>query len=362
MELQDEVASLAQRINDPWITAHLHFSRSVVYTDHAPETAYANFQAGLPHIRAGGDYYILSLSLIHMGEAALVLGRTREAEEYFSEALSTSLELGNGVCEVLAVSGLAMTACAGGAWREALAHSNRAAERSREVGETSGRAKALFALAEAQHGAGDLVAARKSYGEAIRFSVAAQALPTVIDAWLGLATLDVHDHSLGDALAILLPFIRDHPATRRLTAQRAYDLVSKLREEHDAQMIASGERVAATLAPDAVYKLINAYVEGNTSLASHRALTEPGPEPPQPDQVVGGMYVADTNETLSPREVEVLRLLSAGASNQVIADTLTISLHTAKHHIANILRKLGVASRTEAAVRSQSLVLDDTSA
>ncbi len=77
---------------------------------------------------------------------------------------------------------------------------------------------------------------------------------------------------------------------------------------------------------------------------------------------MGGMFVADTNETLSPREVEVLRLLSAGASNQVIADTLMISLHTAKHHIANILRKLGVASRTEAAVRSRSFVLDDTSA
>lgn len=145
------------------------------------------------------------------------------------------------------------------------------------------------------------MAARKSYREAIRFSVAAQALPTVIDAWLGLAELDVRDHNLGDALAILTPCIRNHPATRRRTVQRADDLLTKLREEHGAQVIASGERAAATIAPEAVYKLINAYVEGNISLVSPRVLTERGAELRQPAQGAGGMYVADTNETLSPR-------------------------------------------------------------
>jgi non-specific serine/threonine protein kinase len=51
---------------------------------------------------------------------------------------------------------------------------------------------------------------------------------------------------------------------------------------------------------------------------------------------------------LTPRELEVLRLLSAGHSNRAIADALTVSLATAKGHVANILDKLGADSRTAA--------------
>jgi predicted ATPase/DNA-binding CsgD family transcriptional regulator len=48
---------------------------------------------------------------------------------------------------------------------------------------------------------------------------------------------------------------------------------------------------------------------------------------------------------LSPREIEVLRLLAAGASTQAIADALFISHATARTHVTNILRKLDVGSR-----------------
>jgi DNA-binding CsgD family transcriptional regulator/pimeloyl-ACP methyl ester carboxylesterase len=51
---------------------------------------------------------------------------------------------------------------------------------------------------------------------------------------------------------------------------------------------------------------------------------------------------------LSRRELEVLRLLAAGKSNQQIADNLVISLNTARKHVANILAKTGTANRTEA--------------
>src|SRR5581483_4563255 len=52
---------------------------------------------------------------------------------------------------------------------------------------------------------------------------------------------------------------------------------------------------------------------------------------------------------LTEREVEVLRLLAQGKSNQQIATELSISLHTAGHHVGNILTKTGAANRTEAA-------------
>jgi DNA-binding NarL/FixJ family response regulator len=73
------------------------------------------------------------------------------------------------------------------------------------------------------------------------------------------------------------------------------------------------------------------------------------PTPPQnrpgPDGKQGVVH-----EQLSPRELEVLKFIVEGCSNQQIADKLTISLGTVKTHVYNILNKLSVDRRTEAAV------------
>ncbi len=65
--------------------------------------------------------------------------------------------------------------------------------------------------------------------------------------------------------------------------------------------------------------------------------------------------INSTTKSLSPgfdlteREIEVLRLMVQGRSNPDIADELVISRFTVKNHVSNILSKLGVTSRTEAA-------------
>jgi DNA-binding CsgD family transcriptional regulator len=62
---------------------------------------------------------------------------------------------------------------------------------------------------------------------------------------------------------------------------------------------------------------------------------------------------------LTRRELEVLRLVSAGHNNRQIADTLFISVKTASVHVSNILSKLGVASRGVAAATAHKLHLFD---
>jgi DNA-binding NarL/FixJ family response regulator len=62
-------------------------------------------------------------------------------------------------------------------------------------------------------------------------------------------------------------------------------------------------------------------------------------------------------EPLTPRELEVLRLMAEGLPNKTIAARLDISEHTVKFHVNTILGKLGVASRTEAVVRATRLGL-----
>ena len=63
---------------------------------------------------------------------------------------------------------------------------------------------------------------------------------------------------------------------------------------------------------------------------------------------------------LTDREAEVIRLVAAGRSNQQIADALFITRKTASVHVSNILGKLGVANRVEAAAIAQRLGLVDS--
>jgi LuxR family maltose regulon positive regulatory protein len=62
-------------------------------------------------------------------------------------------------------------------------------------------------------------------------------------------------------------------------------------------------------------------------------------------------------EVLTARELEVLRLMAAGASNAAIATGLGMSLGTAKWHVGHVLAKLDAANRTQALVRAQQLGL-----
>ena len=58
--------------------------------------------------------------------------------------------------------------------------------------------------------------------------------------------------------------------------------------------------------------------------------------------------IATEVPVLTPRELEVLRMLAEGEANKTIAWKLGISEHTAKFHVASILTKLDAGSRAEA--------------
>jgi DNA-binding NarL/FixJ family response regulator len=80
-----------------------------------------------------------------------------------------------------------------------------------------------------------------------------------------------------------------------------------------------------------------------------RLLQRLASEPPGQEELPPGR--------LSPREREVLKLLTLGQTNREIAQNLTVSVATVKNHVEHILAKLVVSDRTQAAVRAIELGL-----
>lgn len=141
----------------------------------------------------------------------------------------------------------------------------------------------------------------------------------------------------------------------------AFELIGKIRlHSPDSQVIVFSSfdnplyvaRAVAAGAHDYVVKgesaeeILGAIEDAAAGLPSKRAADL--------RRVVGTMANRSQPENidspLTPRETQVLRQIALGLSNKEIAETLAISVETVKEHVQNLLRKLAMSDRTQAAV------------
>ncbi len=157
------------------------------------------------------------------------------------------------------------------------------------------------------------------------------------------------NHMPGVSGVALLPALREQlPALRVLmltVSEDEQDLAAALRNGAQGYLLKTmdGEDLVAALqrtmrgesvvSPEMSHKLLNALRGGAAATAASAA---PAAEPDSPP--------------LSPRELEILRELTLGASNKEIARKLGIAESTVKIHVQHILRKLELSSRVQAAV------------
>ncbi|MCE3274541.1 MAG: ATP-dependent transcriptional regulator, MalT-like, LuxR family [Propionibacteriaceae bacterium] len=97
----------------------------------------------------------------------------------------------------------------------------------------------------------------------------------------------------------------------------------------------------------------------DTLLAAFTGQKPPPDTSTRATAVVTGSHPEGLVEPLSTRELDVLRLLSAGRSNAEIARELFVEQSTVKTHLIHLYRKLGVSSRTQAIARARALQLLD---
>ena len=114
----------------------------------------------------------------------------------------------------------------------------------------------------------------------------------------------------------------------------------KLRIHLDVADATVRRRLAALLRADPNVALVGSADEADIVASDHAHATE---------AALGAAVVpAEEGAMLTARELEVLRLVAQGIGNKAIAAELGISRNTVKYHLASVLAKLGVRSRTEA--------------
>lgn len=116
----------------------------------------------------------------------------------------------------------------------------------------------------------------------------------------------------------------------------------------DAQVVAAINAgamgyVMKDASPDELVHTIHSAYLGKRSLSEEMFQLVVSESNNQPAQL-------DLDEALTEREIDVLRELARGRSNQEIADALSISTTTVRSHISNILSKLALENRTQAAL------------
>jgi DNA-binding NarL/FixJ family response regulator len=157
-----------------------------------------------------------------------------------------------------------------------------------------------------------------------------------------------------------MPVLDGPAATRQLLSRQPGVKVIMLTTFDDDESVFEGLRAGAVgylLKDTPSAKLVEAIqtaARGESFLApsvAAKVVAEFARLSPRP---AGGEALADP---LSEREIEVLRMIAAGASNREIAAGLVIAEGTVKNHITSILAKLGVTDRTEAAMKAKQLGL-----
>jgi DNA-binding NarL/FixJ family response regulator len=160
---------------------------------------------------------------------------------------------------------------------------------------------------------------------------------------------------------VRMPRLNGVEATRQIVARWPETRVVILSTFDDEELIVSGLRAGARgyllkdTSSEALVRAIHAAVRGETPIQPEVAsklvahVARPAGEATAP---AGGSPATESALAgdLTEREREILRLVARGASNREVGETLFITEGTVKNHVSNILSKLGLRDRTQAAV------------
>ena len=295
-----------------------------------------------------GDKQGMLIALVRLARACyLSQADSARTHSLAEEALALSREVGFKLFTAYALSLIGLLDLQRGEETLAQSHLEEALRLQTELWHQHGIAWAMYYLSGLHLAQRDYSKARTAYGEGFQRAIA------VGDQMLVASCLE------GLAGAVVAQGAEEGAVPLALWATRLMGAAARLREAIGAP-IPPVYRAAYEHALAQAQRQVNeqtfrtAWDQGRSmtpeqALATRPAEGEPSVQasPPEPP-AASSKHPARSPEGLTPREVEVLRLLADGLTNKEIAERLVVSLPTVSTHVASIFNKLGVTSRAAA--------------
>lgn len=305
--------------------------------DHAQATRL--FEEALAVAREIGDQFLSGVAAINLGLVATEQGNHTQAAVYLEESVAVFRDLGNERALAMGVSNLALAvqrqgdqARAGELFQEALAVQRRLGD-SRSVAITLADLSGLVREQGDDGRAAALLAESAALSQLVgNADILRSALLKLADLLLARRQALAAARLVGAADAVG----DDEDAAARSPADVEGSTAASVKTAlGDARYAVAWTAGRALSADQAVAEAAQAATE----------LAETRPDLPQPVLTAVPSIIVD----LTPREREVLRLLVDGRTDREIGEVIFVTTKTASNHVANILSKLGVETRTAAA-------------
>jgi len=310
-QLYERAIALFKEAGDLWLYGELHLFLANVYWAEGDEAAARAFlKEGLAiHDQVGNAWWVTGWFVSLFGEIALRQGDILRARFLLEAGLKRHQQLGDQQGQALTYALLAQAAASEQDYMLTRTLAAQSLEIARTILDTGLLILCLEELADVAAGQGEPTWAARLWGAAEHYREASNATLPLVER-LGRA------HRIEQAKCLLgeQVFAERWTEGRNMTAEQAIAASPTRDRTSKPQRLAQGRR-------------------GHTSAA--QPLLDP----------------------LSERELEVLQLLAAGASNQEIAMALVVTPGTVKLHVSHMLSKLGVNSRTRAILRARDLGL-----
>ena len=261
-------------------------------------------------------------------------GAPGQAIPYFETAFRIFEASGNDLFATVALNNLGLVTARNGDAQAGMEILERASQRHVELGFAFGSALADRYAGQVLLRLGEYERAR----ERLRASI--QLDPELMQGWHvanaveSLAMLDLREGAFGNAAVLAA-------GAARLREDVGVPIEPALMDEW--QQFLTGLRAALPPA-----ELEAATAQGRALTVEELIRRAVSPAPPQPVSSVEPRSEESALDRLTPREIEVLKLLIDGRSNVEIADALFISPRTVSVHVTHILEKLGVENRSAA--------------
>jgi predicted ATPase/DNA-binding CsgD family transcriptional regulator len=299
------------------------------------ERAQALFREALELFHQVGHHLGVGWTLRNLGLVAQALGDEREAAALFETALPVLRKLDDRPGLARTLGSLAILARLEGAYAESRARLEEALALVREAGDQRGVAMMLAALGMLAYVERAPQRARDNLRDALQISERAGDWACVAFALAMFGTLAIDAGRLDEGLAAI-------------TAATAVDagLPARLARDERAAIDAARDRARAALGQAALRIEDRAASAPWSEAIALGARLAGAPEP--------ATASAGPLTKLTPRQVEVLRLIARGRTNRQIAAELALSEYTVMRHVSNLFDRLNVSSRAAAAAIASS--------